>query len=45
MAADPELRVVLYIVARLAETGQVPSATKKLIQKMIAPPRARKQVW
>ncbi len=45
MAADPELRVVLYIIARLADTGQVPAATKKLIQKMIAPRAVKKEVW
>lgn len=32
MAEDPELRAVLYIIARLASRGDVPPQTKRAIQ-------------
>lgn len=36
MAQDPELRALLYIIARLADEGTVPVRTKRMIQFALA---------
>lgn len=45
LAADPELRAVLLIIARLADEGAVPLQTRKLIRRITKPRyRTRKHV-
>ena len=39
LAADPELRAFLLLVARAATTGEIPETTKRLITEALASPR------
>jgi len=39
LAADPELRAFLLLIARAATTGEIPETTKKLIFKALPSPK------